>query len=134
MVTGFDGGGTDFASREINWFIKWLASDPIYTPQPYHYLADVLRSMGHAKSANAILYAGKERERNEATGLNWWGLSLLKWIIGYGYGYRYFCVVPWVAVITLFGAWVFSTTPPGTSKNLLELFGFSFDPQMGSGL
>jgi hypothetical protein len=60
------------------------------SPQPYHQLASVLRSLGRAETADAVLYAGKEHERHAARWRTpkWWGMSLLKWTIGCGYGYQ----------------------------------------------
>ena len=129
--------GSGIAVREAAWFIEWLEKDQTYRPQPYHQLANVLRATGHPKKADDILYAGKERERREAWelkwwrpslgGLKWWGLSLLKSTIGYGYGYRYFFSLPWVGAITLIGAAVFATTEKGQSSSVAEMLAFSFD-------
>jgi uncharacterized protein YjbI with pentapeptide repeats len=56
----------EMAARARDWFVDWLAKDRTFSPQPYHQLASVLRSMGHAETADAVLYAGKERERRAA--------------------------------------------------------------------
>ena len=124
-----DGLSSGISSRKASWFIKWLAEDSTYTPQPYQHLAEMLKNMGHVEQANAVLYAGKERELSESTGFKWFGLSMLKTIIGYGYGYRYFRVLWWVLAFTLFGAWVFDSVPQAqnAAKTIPELLGFSFD-------
>jgi len=108
---------------------KWLALQPKkpFNPQPYEQLAKVFRQMGHTVAVNAILYAGKERERHEAKGLKWWGLSVLKWVIGYGYGYRYFFSLFWVAAITLIGVGVLTTVDNGAPSTLAQKAAFSFD-------
>ena len=120
-------GGSDIAARKAAWFIDWLKKDQSYTPQPYHQLASVLRAMGHMEAVNAILFAGKERERHEARGWKWWGLSLLKWVIGYGYGYRYFFSLFWVVAITLIGVFVLATVDNGAPSTLAQKAAFSFD-------
>lgn len=120
-------GGSDMAARRAKWFIEWLEKDQSYTPQPYHQLTNVLRAMGHTEAVNVILYAGKERERHEASGLKWWGLSLLKWVIGYGYGYRYFLSLLWVTAITLIGVLVLATVDSGAPSTLAQKAAFSFD-------
>jgi uncharacterized protein YjbI with pentapeptide repeats len=106
---GFEGDpATPTGKRGSKWFIEWLARDEPYTPQPYHQCAEVLREMGHPEMANDVLYAGRERERKEASErkeqLRWIGLSLLSWTIGYGYGQRYFRSLWWVAGITVLGS------------------------------
>ena len=98
----------DMGRRPAEWLSKkWLERDHTYSPQPYRQLADVLRAGGHATKANAILYAGRDRERKqvwkERQVLKWLGLSLLKVTIGYGYGYRYFLSLAWVAAFVLLG-------------------------------
>jgi uncharacterized protein YjbI with pentapeptide repeats len=111
----FGGLGADpqaaVGTRRSMWFIDWLKRDEPYTPQPYHQCAKMLREMGHPEMANDVLYAGRERERREL-----WkrsgslrgcaraaGLWLLKAMMGYGYGYRYFWSFWWVAGLVLIG-------------------------------
>jgi hypothetical protein len=77
----------DFVSRDASWFAEWLSRQPNYSPQPYYQAAAVLRAVGMQDKASEILYAGKERERREATGLNALVLWLSKIFIGYGYHY-----------------------------------------------
>jgi len=109
---GFGGPGanaaTDVAIRGSKWFEQWLARAEPYTPQPYQQCAKVLREMGHPEVATDVLYAGRERERREAfrTGNNphATGLTLLKWVIGYGYGSRLLWrPLGWVAAFTAVG-------------------------------
>jgi hypothetical protein len=121
--------GAEMAARPADWFVDWLAKDQTFTPQPYHQLAGVLRSMGHPETADAVLYAGKERERRDAgwRTRKWWGMSLLKWTIGYGYGYRYFWSLIWVAGITLLGALILGTTLQGPDFTFLRRLAYSFD-------
>jgi hypothetical protein len=120
---------TAIAGRPPAWFFQWLGKDKTFTPQPYHQLASVLRSLGHAETADAVLYEGKERERRAAGWRTpkWWGMSLLKWTIGYGYGYRYFRSLIWALGITLIGATILGTTPAGHNFTLAEKLAFSFD-------
>jgi hypothetical protein len=65
--------------------------------------------MGHPEMANDVLYAGRERERGEfwrRGKWGWFGLSLLKWMIGYGYGLRYFRSLWWVLGFVVVGTLV----------------------------
>jgi acetyltransferase-like isoleucine patch superfamily enzyme len=85
-------------SRGAAWYIGFLALQESYSPQPYKQLADKLEENGQHQKAVEILYAGRERERGERNLFGWLGLSILKVVIGYGYGYYIFRVVYWIAV------------------------------------
>jgi hypothetical protein len=63
----------------------------------------VLRKAGEPAKAADVLYAGRERARQMASGLRYIGLTLLKWTIGYGLGLRYFRCLWWLAGLTLIG-------------------------------
>jgi hypothetical protein len=106
-----------------------LSSCCSLSPQPYHQPASVLRSLGRAETADAVLYAGKEHERHAAGWRTpkWWGMSLLEWTIGYGYGYRYFLSLLWVMGITLLGTIILATTPAGQEFTLAGKVAYSFD-------
>jgi uncharacterized protein YjbI with pentapeptide repeats len=121
--------GTEMADRSPAWFIDWLEKDRTFSPQPYHQLVSVLRTMGHAETADAVLFASKERERGAAGRWTpkWWGMSLLKWTIGYGYGYRYFYALWWVLGITLLGVLMLETTSAGQAFSLAGKLAYSFD-------
>ncbi|MCW2240694.1 hypothetical protein [Azospirillum canadense] len=115
--------GSAILNRSSNWFTNWLARDSTYAPQSYVQLANALRAAGEPDKANWVLYAGRERARKETyhsrwrePNLRWWGLSLLKWSIGYGIGLRYFRSLGWVAVLAVIGAiilWYFKQPPCG---------------------
>ena len=55
--------------RPIDWFKSWLGRQKPYTPAPYEQLATVLRNTGNPEFATDILYAGKEREREQSRSL-----------------------------------------------------------------
>src|SRR5207253_1974950 len=97
----------------------WLERDTAYFPQPYEQLADVFRKAGEPERATDILYASRERARQKAKeepfelfwllarrGPSWryFGMTLLKWTIGYGLGYRYFRCLIWIALFITIGA------------------------------
>jgi uncharacterized protein YjbI with pentapeptide repeats len=127
------------ATREASWYKGWLAKQTHYSPQPYVQLAGVFEKTGHRDKAKEIRYAGKERERNQTTGLSWLWLTGLKWTIGYGY--YYYCALLWTGLWTFFGmmfllgSWMFKPYPtsrwPSDSRhwsyNILNSFFFSFD-------
>ena len=60
------GSSAGIPRRGSRWFVEWLAKHKPYTPQPYQDCAKVLREMGHPEMANDVLYAGREREREQA--------------------------------------------------------------------
>ncbi len=94
---------------DISWFwnqnpkeaMKWvekgaLAPDPspgpgmrYYSAQPYQQLAGVLKQGGRTDLANDVLFASKEAERNSSVRWQWWLLTMQRYIIGYGYEYRF---------------------------------------------
>ena len=83
----------------------------------------MFREAGADDKANEVLYALRERERAEAWQRRaygqWLGLGLLKWVIGYGIGARYFRALAWAGLFTVIGMvvlWLNSTlkgTPAG---------------------
>jgi hypothetical protein len=105
--------------RGSKWFVDWLARDRPYTPQPYQQAVKVLRAMGHPEIADDVLYAGRERERNEAWQRGdyprWFWLSLLSWTIGYGIGLRYFRALWWVVGLVLAATIVLRVTGQSTA-------------------
>jgi hypothetical protein len=108
---GLDGhAANDMAKRPAAWFVAWLARDSTYSPAPYHQLARVLRDSGFAAKANTILFAAREREREQARGWARFGRSLLKVTIGYGLGGGYFRALLWVLLFTAIGAVVLLTS------------------------
>ena len=119
-----DGSKLGMIDRDATWYIAWLARDPNYSPQPYEQLASVFRAAGHPAKANTILYAGRERERINATGLTRLGLETLKWTIGYGLGTRYFRALWWVAGLVALGMLVLRISGEG-QRNMMP-YGFSF--------
>jgi hypothetical protein len=124
-------------ARPITAYTAWLDRVPTFSPQPYEHLAGLFREAGEPEKANAILYAAKERRRDAVsaalgecksigayagTWFTWFGLCLLKWIIGYGFGGRYFRVLWWVGGLTLLGAlllFVFGSQPPESWPRLI---------------
>jgi uncharacterized protein YjbI with pentapeptide repeats len=105
----------DLRNRRSSWFETWLAKDVPHTPQPYRQCAKVLIEMGHPEIADDVLYAGRERDRNEMVQnkerVPALGLWFLKATIGYGHGTaRYFRAFNWVAGLTLMGVLVLILT------------------------
>ena len=102
----FGGGETEqLYERGHEWFLDWLEKDKTYSPQPYSHLARVLRADGLDNLADAILFAGRERERDSVgVGMfKWWRLSFLRWVYGYGYGWRSLWVLVWFAGLVVIG-------------------------------
>jgi len=114
------------SDRSIDWFENWLSKQKHYSPQPYRQLATVLRVQGFPQAADDILYAGRERERREASsGSQFLWLTILKWIIGYGY--RVWLSLVWLSGLLLLGAFVQSTRPVLREKTLRAYLLYSFE-------
>ena len=105
---GFGSDADNRLARDVDRYIAWLGRDLSYSPQPYEYLANVFRAAGESTKADRIRYESRERDRAEAWQeedyARWFGLTLLKWGIGYGLGVRYFLALWWIVVFTLIGA------------------------------
>ena len=87
------------------WLEGWLNKDSSYSPQPYRQLAGVLEAAGYDELAAGILFANRNREMEE-TGIGewrWWQLLFLRFLIGYGYGWRIFYAVAWMLGIACLG-------------------------------
>ena len=91
--------------RDADWYVKWLEGDESNSFQPYRKLALVLATYGEEAKAREILIAGRERKRRQ---LPWWspkrwGLWVVRWTIGYGYGEGELWALVWVALLTVIG-------------------------------
>ncbi|MBY3473628.1 hypothetical protein HFN78_22365 [Rhizobium laguerreae] len=135
----------DMRERDACWYEKWLGRDRHFAPQPYQQLASVLRTTGEPGRADAVLYAGRDRERAEAwtrgkcnnpfeewpwrRGECWkaTGLALLKVLIGYGIGSGLFLVFYWVLTFTLVGMLVLLFSPSARAKGTAWMLGASLD-------
>lgn len=114
-VIGFDyqglgglGGGM-IDRRDEAWFVDWIGRQQPFSLEPHQRLAGILVSAGREAAARDVLYAGKERERAQATGLTWLLLTGQKVFVGYGIFTQY--VLVWIALLTWFGWMVVRGTP-----------------------
>ena len=108
-------GGFEMSERPARDFIEWLGRDETFSFQPYQQLATVLRNAGKSSTADKVLFAGKERERQNAKSrreyLEYLRLSVLR----YGLGYRIssYILRPVLVlglIVTLFGCGVLRLT------------------------
>jgi len=106
-------------------FEEWFRKIDHYAPQPYEQLASVVQSQGNSTLATAIRYAGRERERSEATFGEWVWLTALKLVIGYGY-YPLRAVL-WVIGLVLAGAVVLRVSGEGPRNGMPFGLTYSFD-------
>lgn len=119
--------------RPSKWFVDWLSHHQPYSPQPYEQCSKVLREAGQPDKANAVLYAGKERERASLRkpgvwpGWRWLGQSFLRATIGYGLGYRYCWSLIWAIALIYVGAVVFASSDANWPKTIWRCFGYSLD-------
>lgn len=122
--------GTPLAQRPADWFTQWLRLQQEFSPLPYEHVAGLLKSVGQPQEANDLLYAKMEREREEAAKSSWsrwlW-LSILKWAVGYGLGYRQFMALLWLVVIVAMGVLVLNFAPEARRKGKLWLVALSFE-------
>ena len=84
-------------------FIKWLGRSKTFSFQPYQQLATVLRAAGKSGTADAVLFAGKERERKNAKGWEKAWLNVLWFVIGYGIGRYTFLALGWAIFVVIVG-------------------------------
>ena len=112
--------------RPASWFVNWLGRQKEFSPQPYEQCAKVLRAAGAPDKANAVLYACKEREREQATGWRKFWLGCMKVIIGYGLGVKYFRALWWVLGLVALG-WLVALGLGETNKSWYWLLAFSLD-------
>ncbi len=131
---GFGGvGAQDMRGREIKWWRRWLARDPVYSTQPYTQLASVLAASGSRDEAASIRFFGRDRERGETLlgcawlqrlglvtpppiprGCNWegWlGLSALQSFVGYGIGGYTFRALYWAIGLAALGTIILCFAP-----------------------
>ena len=113
------------APRDISWMKDWLKKQKNYSPQPYEQLASVLKQVGYEDKAKNILYAGREEERTSSTGVNWIGLTLLKYIIGYGY--HNFWAFFWAGGFIAIGWFIVWISGQRKSKCFIWCFVYSLD-------
>jgi hypothetical protein len=132
-------GSADLRQRTPQQWIDWLARDRTFSSQPYNQLATVLTGAGRRETADAILFAGRERERDEnwsrpGVGLwqwlrhdfpSWIWLSFLSAVAGYGIGTYTFRVLWWVMGLTILGAAVLWFSPYARERSLAWRLGAS---------
>jgi hypothetical protein len=129
----------DMRRRTPEQWIDWLARDQTFSPQPYNQLATVLTAAGRRDTAEAILFAGREREREETwsrPGIGFWQwlrhdfqswiwLSFLSVVSGYGIGVYTFRVLWWVVGFTILGAAVLWFSPYARQRSVAWRLGAS---------
>jgi hypothetical protein len=106
-------------------FQNWFDRLDRHLPQPYNQLASIVESQGNGTLATAIRYSGRERERNEATGIEWVWLTTLKWVIGYGYYPQR--AIFWAIGLVLMGAIVLRVSREGPRNEMPYGLAYSFD-------
>ncbi len=120
------------SDRSIAWIKNWLDRQPNYRSQPYQQCAKVLREAGQPWKAAEVLFAGKEREREDAIRNNqkararW--LAFLKYSIGYGLTKR-FVIRPalWALALLVMGFFIFWFVPGASSYRWWWALGYSLN-------
>jgi len=72
-------------SEDVDLYLRWLERSTPWSPQPYHYLAQLLKAKGAEDTSREILFAAAEKERVLARGWRYFLKSLNWLIIGHGY-------------------------------------------------
>src|SRR4029079_15115545 len=117
-------GFTYRSVSEADQFKGWLGRLPNYVRQPYDQLASIVQSQGNSELATAIRYSSRDRERSEATGGGWLWLTILKWVIGYGY-YPYMAIF-WAIALVIMGALVLRVSGEGPRNKMPYGLSYSF--------
>jgi hypothetical protein len=122
-IESVDGVGDDLE--------QWFHRQRRYSRQPYEQLANILQAQGEIDTATAVHYAERERDRGEQIRRGGWSwpifawLTLLKWVIGYGY-YPYRSLY-WVAGLIGLGVFVLCRTGEGRRNGMPYGVSYSFD-------
>ena len=130
---GFGQKNTDEPTeRPAGDFTNWLSRDKPFSFQPYQQLASVLRNTGKSSTADKVLFAAKERERQNTTFWRCMGLGILRYGIGYGIGTYTFRVLGWAFFFVCLGWGVLCWTGgqlnhKETFQKSIELWFFSLD-------
>ncbi len=124
-ANGFSYRGLSNLSKYNNQQAEAWLGKQAYASQPYEQLAGVLQANGLTDEATEIRYAGRERERREATGLNWVWLVLLNYSIGFGYHLEY--AFAWALGFVLLGWAVLYATGQRTKHGMTLGLAYSFD-------
>lgn len=119
------GGGAAEARERCRWYVGWLARQEPFSLDPYRRLADYLDAGGRATAARQVRWAAKERQLEEATGLEFWRLFLQRIFVGYGI-YTYI-VFLWLGAFVILGRIVFSLAPEAKSSPVPLGYVFSLD-------
>jgi hypothetical protein len=132
-------GSADLRRRTPEQWIDWLARDRTFSSQPYNQLATVFTAAGRRDTADAILFAGRERERDETWSRSdigfwqwlqnnfqsWIWLTFLSGVAGYGIGLYTFRVVRWVVGLTILGAAALWFSPYARQRSVAWRLGAS---------
>jgi uncharacterized protein YjbI with pentapeptide repeats len=122
-----DGLTYDGLDRPDDDHAAWFARIKRYSRQPYEQLATVLQAQGEIAQATEVRYAEREADRTrpqQPRHIFFW-LTLLKYMIGYGY-YPYYALA-WVAAFVLLGALVLRISGEGARNHMPWGFSYSFD-------
>jgi hypothetical protein len=114
------GGGIE---RPEEWYVDWVNRQEPFSLDPYRRLADYLLTNGRVAAANQVLYAGKQRQRQQSDFFTQIVL-LLQWIF-VGYGIRTWYILFWVVGIIILGALIFSRTPEAKARHMPFCLAFS---------
>ena len=130
---------TDMRSRLIEQWTDWLGRNSTYSSQPYTQLASVLIAAGRREMAEAVLFAGHERERSDIWTRrdvgswrwlthdfpSWLWLTFFGLVAGYGIGLYTFRVLWWVIGLTVLGTLLLSLSPYAKERSLSWRLGAS---------
>ncbi len=120
---GLGGDGVD--RRDPRWFVAWMSRQQPFSLEPYRRLSDRLSQAGREAAARQVMFAGKQRERQEASGLRRVLLTLQWAFVGYGVHKEVSLV--WVTALTVTGWLVVRRTPQARSVDPPLDLVYSFD-------
>jgi hypothetical protein len=125
-----DVAANDMRNRPPSEWTDWLARDQPFSSQPYAQLSSVLAAAGQRDTADAISFAGRDRERDDVC-TTWtrlesclW-LTFLSYVAGYGIGLYTFRVLWWVILFALLGVVVLHFSQTARAHSIVWRFGAS---------
>ena len=106
-------------------FRPWFDRQDKYSRQPYEQLAGILQARGEIEQATEVRVAERDRDRGKQRGVIFAWLTLLKYLIGYGY-YPYYSIY-WIAGFVALGALVLRFSGEGPRNRMPIGLSYSFD-------
>lgn len=131
MYGRLGGGSNRTVGQWLDWLMKSTYPGKRFNPQPYTYLGKILTDAGRRDEGQALQFAAREGERRQSKAdgnwAHWIGLSVLRWLCGYGIGMYTFIVIPWLVCSVAVGVIVLRFSRTARTKGALWCAGASME-------